>query len=135
MRIKALIFSRVTQKIFLKQVTLLASALYSEKVLSNSKSLASIPTKEVDQHKLHEAVQLAKKELRKANVKNLVCAALKSASTNIRDVAKIVGAALLPLSIAGTISLPITPLFYAAAALIVFDIGVNTYCRKRISDE
>ena len=120
--------NEVNETDLINQVSNLAADLYSWKVLSRSKSIAEPPLNEVDQSKLAQASDLAKNEIFKPFVKEALCAALKATSNNIRDVARVVAATLLPLSIAGTISLPATPLAFAAAAVILFDIGVAAFC-------
>jgi hypothetical protein len=57
-----------------------------------------------------------------------ICEALKSVNDDAKDLAKIVCAALIPLSIAGTIALPLTPLICLGVGLVVWRAGTNGFC-------
>lgn len=61
-------------------------------------------------------------------VKSKICAGIKSATNNVKEIAKIVLASLLPLSLAGTIAVPLTPMLLAAVILTVLDSGIAAYC-------
>ena len=116
---------------FLNQVENLAAELYAAQTLSKSSSMAKPPPVGIDREAISEAMDAAEAELTKAFVKKRLCAALRSTSSNIRDTAKVVAAALMPLSLTGVIALPLTPIAFAAAAVIVFDMGVATYCAEQ----
>ncbi|VAX12461.1 hypothetical protein MNBD_GAMMA24-331 [hydrothermal vent metagenome] len=113
---------------FLNQVENLAIELYAAQALSKSSSMAKPPPVGIDRDAISDAREAAEAELAKTSVRQTLCAALRSTSNNIRDVTKVVAAALLPLSQAGVIALPLTPIAFAAVAVIVFDIGVAAYC-------
>ncbi len=57
-----------------------------------------------------------------------LCPALRSVSDDIRDVAKIVSAAMLPLALVPGSVIPLSPLVFAAVALVLVRAGVNSIC-------
>jgi hypothetical protein len=57
-----------------------------------------------------------------------ICEALKSVNEDTKDLAKIVCTALVSLSIAGTIVLPVTPLLCAGVGLVAWRAGTNGFC-------
>lgn len=112
----------------INQTVNLASDLYAWRVAASGKSMAQPPPLGVDQDALEKVEAIARRELQQQKVKSALCAVLRSTRDDLRSVAQVVAAALLPLTLAGTISLPATPLALAAAALIVFNAGVARYC-------
>lgn len=113
---------------------MLAADLYAWKVAARARSMIEPPPGEVDPNDLAKVEQRVRQELAKQAVKAALCAALKSATNNIRGVSQVVVATLLPLALAGTISVPLTPLALAAAAVIVFDAGVAAFCSDEWSN-
>jgi hypothetical protein len=77
---------------------------------------------------LDEALKKAEAELKKSPVKQAVCAAAMSGSADLKDLTKLVGAALLPLMLTGAVSLPLTPLALAAVGIVLFRMSVASYC-------
>jgi hypothetical protein len=57
-----------------------------------------------------------------------ICEALKSVNEDVKDLAKILCAALVPLSLAGTLTLPLTPLLFLGIGLVVWRAGTNGFC-------
>ena len=57
-----------------------------------------------------------------------ICEALKSVNEDAKDLAKIVCAALIPLSLAGTIALPLTPIVCVGVGLVVWRAGTSGFC-------
>jgi hypothetical protein len=66
----------------------------------------------------------------KSGLKAFICPLLRSTSHDISEIAKVVAASLLPLSLAHTIDLPLNPLIYAAIALLIFNSGVAAFCSE-----
>jgi len=66
--------------------------------------------------------------LQKKAAKRAVCVALGSGSDDLKDVTKTVGAALLPLAVTSVVTLPLVPVAFAAAGVVVFRMGVAAYC-------
>jgi hypothetical protein len=61
-------------------------------------------------------------------VKEQICAALRSVSDDIKDIAKLVGAAVLSLMAAGVISVVATPVAVAGFVIMVIRAGVSAFC-------
>ena len=121
----------INEQDLLNQAALIAADLYAERVLSGASSFSEIPCDEVagvDVRKVDETVTSVKKELENIQARKAICAALESAKNDVRDVAKVVGAALLPLSLSGVVAIPLTPLAFGVAGLIVFSAGVSVFC-------
>ncbi len=57
-----------------------------------------------------------------------ICAALKSGVDDVFSIAKVVIPILLPLSMAGTITVPPDTLSYATIALVISKMDVATLC-------
>ena len=113
----------------LNQASLLAADLYAKKVYSKSSALIEFPDQEGDPDELPASFSAVERELaNNETAKKVICAALISVRNDIREVTKVVGAALLPLAISGVVAVPITPMAFAFAGLIVFNIGVSTFC-------
>jgi hypothetical protein len=122
---------QMNEKDLLHQAVLLAANLYAEEMLSKSSSLSKTSHKGIDSHEFKQSVKSVKKELENnAQARKAVCAALGSVKYDIREVTKVVGGVLLPLSLSGVIAIPITPLAFAVAGLIVFDAGVSAFCSE-----
>lgn len=66
--------------------------------------------------------------LQQPSIKERLCPALRSVSDDIRDVAKIVSAAMLPLALVPGSVIPLSPLVFAAVALVIVRAGVNSIC-------
>jgi hypothetical protein len=67
-------------------------------------------------------------ELRKS-----LCAGLKGAANDLTDVAKNLTYVLVPLSLAGTVNVPLDPALYAMLAFIVVKFGINAICSGEAS--
>lgn len=121
----------INEKELLEQAALLAANLYAEEMLSNASSLSKTPHEGIDSQEFKNSVNSVEKELKKnAPARKAICAALGSVKNDIREVTKVVGAALLPLAITGVIAIPITPLAFAVAGVIVFDAGISAFCAE-----
>ena len=78
---------------------------------------------------LEETERAAENQLQHNNeVRNRIREALKTSSEDLREMTKVIGAALLPLMITGAIALTRHPLGIAVAALIVYRAGISAYC-------
>ncbi|HEX6387196.1 MAG TPA: hypothetical protein VF177_21220 [Anaerolineae bacterium] len=118
------------QGAFLERVSTLALRLYSAQALSSGHSFAENLPDNIDEQAARQAAAQAESEMEKQSVKKVVCAALKSTGDDLGEIAKVVGAALLPLVVTGAITLPVTPLAFAFAALFVYRAGVSAYCAR-----
>lgn len=127
--------SRINEKEFLNQVILLSVDIYAFNIIHESYSLTENIPESIDKIEVDKAIVLVRSELKKTSVKKKLCEALKSAKLDIREVSKIVGASLLPMSLSGIISLPITPLVFAVAGVLIFDAGISVYCSEFNSEK
>lgn len=57
-----------------------------------------------------------------------ICEALKSVNNDAKDIAKIVCAALIPLSVSGVIALPLTPIVCFGVGLVIRRAGTSGFC-------
>jgi hypothetical protein len=64
-----------------------------------------------------------------SGVRQRICAALTSGTGDAFDVGKILVPVLVPLSLAGTIAVPLTPIVTAAIALVIARMGVAAFCK------
>jgi hypothetical protein len=65
----------------------------------------------------------ARKDIRQA-----LCPALKSASNDAFEIAKITTPILVPLALVGTIAIPLNPLLFAIIALVIARMGIASLC-------
>jgi len=108
----------------------LAPKLYFWRIATNTHSMtmSQRPPAGIEPSDVEKAEALAERQLKDSVVKKQVCGALKSVSNDLSEITKIVATALISLSTAGVITLPMTPLAFAAAGLVVFRSGVAAYC-------
>jgi hypothetical protein len=128
--------NKFNQEELLEQAALLATDLYADQMLSNSSSLLKTSRQVKETPEFKQIVLAVEKELKK-NVltKKAICAVLGSAKNDIREVTKIVGAAILPLALSGVIVIPITPFAFAVAGLFVFNAGITAFCSGFLKNE
>ena len=69
--------------------------------------------------------------LRDSRVLSVLCPALKSLSADMRSSLKALIKLLLPLSIAGVIAIPVDPYAYAALAVVVSSVALDTICSQQ----
>lgn len=78
----------------------------------------------ITQNEIKKAEALIKKN----DIRDYICAALKSGADDVFSIAKVIIPILLPLSMAGTITVPPDTLSYAAIALVVSKMGIAALC-------
>jgi hypothetical protein len=79
-----------------------------------------------------EATRVAKAVLvQQPIIRERICASLTSIADDSKDTAKIVIAALLPVSLAGTIALPLTPILVVGILLIMTRAGIRAFCPQQ----
>jgi hypothetical protein len=116
------------QRELLEQAGALALRLNATQILSSGKGMAQLISLGLEPRAVEETQRAAKTQLQDDRVRERICEALKTSSEDLREMAKVIGAALLPLMITGVIALPATPLGIAVAALIVYRAGISAYC-------
>lgn len=68
--------------------------------------------------------------IQQPNVRQRLCAALLSGTGDAFDIGKTLVPILIPLSLAGTIAVPVTPVVVAAVALTIARMGVGAFCTE-----
>jgi hypothetical protein len=63
------------------------------------------------------------------DVRHRLCAALASGTGDMFDIGKTLVPVLIPLSLAGAIAVPVTPIVIAAIALVIARMGVGAFCK------
>jgi hypothetical protein len=84
---------------------------------------AEVPSEEIERAKAH-----AQDLIKQPSVIERLCPALRYASDELGEVAKIVGAAMIPLTVGPQAVLPLTPLAFGALAVVVVRAGVRSLC-------
>jgi len=88
------------------------------------------PIIEITLFQQEPASEQAKKLVAKKEIKKYLCAALKSVSDDVFEISKVITPILLSLSIAGTISIPLSPLLYASMAILISKMGIAMLCAE-----
>jgi hypothetical protein len=70
----------------------------------------------------------AEKLVSRKDIRQHLCPALQTVADDAFDLAKVVTPILVPMVLAGTISIPPNPLFFAAIALAIAGMGVAALC-------
>ncbi len=70
----------------------------------------------------------AKEIIKKKKVRASLCSALKTASNDTFEIAKIITPILIGLGAAGTISIPLLPVLFAALAFTIARLGISSVC-------
>jgi hypothetical protein len=77
---------------------------------------------------IRNALVDAQELLKRLEIRQHICPSLKVLSDDAKDYAKVIAAAILPISIAGTIPIPLNPLLFAALAVVIARMGIKTFC-------
>lgn len=70
----------------------------------------------------------AEKLVSRKDIRQHLCPALQTVADDAFDIAKVVTPILVPMVLAGTISIPLNPLFFATIALVIARMGVASLC-------
>jgi hypothetical protein len=81
------------------------------------------------------ALASAKDAAGSLSLRQLLCPSLRTTADDLREVAKVVGAAMLPLSFVPGTQFALTPLVAAAVAVVVFRAGTAAFCRGCRNDD
>jgi hypothetical protein len=75
-------------------------------------------------------LHLASKEVLEGipGIKKRICAALASATDDLKSITNVVFGVLFPLKVGGQLTLPITPLVIASISVMIFSAGVKYFC-------
>ncbi len=74
----------------------------------------------------------AKDLVRRRDIREYLCPALRSASNDVWEVAKVATPILYSLATAGTVSIPRDPVLFAAAAIVIVRMGIASLCADHI---
>ena len=75
---------------------------------------------ETEKEEFDDAIEKSAELVKKKSVIEKICPALKSISGDLKEVAKVVTASLLPLSMIANPIVPLSPLIYGGISVIVF---------------
>jgi len=73
-------------------------------------------------------LEQSKERIEDKSIKARLCAALKSTTNDLIEIAKVVIAVLLPLSLAPHLLIPTIPIIYAGISLVIYNAGVKSLC-------
>lgn len=73
-------------------------------------------------------------------LRTMLCAGLATVTEDLTDIAKNVTYILVPLSLAGTVAVPLDPALFAMLAFVIWRAGVSAICtksspRRKIDDD
>jgi hypothetical protein len=73
-------------------------------------------------------IEDAQKLVAQKKVKHRICPALQKITDDVFEITKVIVPILVPLSIAGTIAIPLNPVFFASIAIVLCRCGIASYC-------
>jgi len=119
------------------EVVILSNEIFLQQALNGGKN--SIPEADANNNlnrnkisKYDELIKYAKTLLEQnKDIKSSLCAALKSASNDLTEIAKIVAATLIPLAIGNNTSIQLDSYIFAGISVVVFNAGINTLCNEK----
>jgi hypothetical protein len=77
---------------------------------------------------LAETGQQAEALLQRQDVRAQLCPALNRVADDAFEIGKTLTPVLISLALAGSIAIPLTPLFVAVSAILIARIGISTLC-------
>jgi hypothetical protein len=116
---------------FIGKVEEIALILYARDVLRGGKAALPSNTEVIPGVKAEDvsaAMEQSRWLLAKTEIRNRICPGLLSVSDDIKEVSKVVGAAMFPLSLIPASTIPLTPLVVAAIAIVILRAGIQTVC-------
>lgn len=96
--------------------------LYEESIKKN------LTLREIRKKIKNISTQIASDVLKRKNVRERLCPALKSVTDDVFDISKSVTPVLTGCVVSGVISIPLTPVIFAAVAVVIVRMGVATLC-------
>ena len=134
----------LNEREFIEKVVDAALGLQLEEALAGS--LAALATQDSEEkvydaqgnplgqkQEVSKAIVSAEEALQKPDFKQKICPALLSASDDIKDIAKIISAVLLPMALTPQAVIPLSPLAFAAVALVASRAGIQSLCHDHKS--
>ena len=98
------------------------------------KNTTSIPDQDIDPDVLRDPsgarlkIEIAKKEIRKHNLKKYLCPVLQQFSGDVMEIMKTITPILFAISSAKVIELPFNHLIYAGIAILISRSGIASFC-------
>lgn len=115
------LYKKLTEKKrLLKTLKNLDMGIYKESVGKNLNEIKKI----LKNYSIQEASNLLAKE----DIRKRVCPALKSATDDVFVISKAVTPVLVGCVVAGTISIPLNPVLFAAIAVVIARMGISALC-------
>ena len=97
-------------------------------------ALPNDPDSEVDEGDssatVEGALEASEEQIKKFDLRKILCAYLTTSSSDLTSVTKIVVAVLLPLSLSKQIDLTVTPLVCSAISITIFNGTVKAFCSE-----
>jgi hypothetical protein len=82
----------------------------------------------LEKHLAQISIQKAQVFLARRDIRDYLCPALQTAVDDAFEIAKIITPILFGLVIAGTLSIPLVPIFFASISLLVSRMGIASLC-------
>jgi hypothetical protein len=128
--------SNQQQDAFIAQAEDIAVLLYAQEVLSSGRPALPpdaevIPGIKADD--VNTAMERSTSLLGRADIRQRICPGLLSINDDIKEICKVVGAVLFPLSLVPASTIPLSPLVVAAIAVMVLRAGIKTICHSKTS--
>ncbi|MEO0987967.1 MAG: hypothetical protein AAFY20_20865 [Cyanobacteria bacterium J06639_14] len=79
---------------------------------------------------VYHSEQAAKRLIQWDDIRNNLCPSLQGLSDDVFDVTNTAISILAPLSIAGTLAIPLQPMLWGWIALIISRVGIRNFCRN-----
>jgi hypothetical protein len=83
---------------------------------------------ETEKSEESQGIEDAQKLVAQKKVKHRICPALQKITDDVFEITKVIVPILVPLSIAGTIAIPLNPVFFASIAIVLCRCGIASYC-------
>ena len=109
--------------------TIIKSCLSNEDLLSKELGEEIEASPEEFELATNESIRI----LHDRGIKKHICAMLKSVTDDTFEVSKILISVLLPLSISGTVLIPINPIIYGFISIVISRMGIALYCKNPAS--
>jgi hypothetical protein len=114
----------IDPEVFQAEVVNRAAELYADLLRSDALGARRKKSNDKQVDLMHEAADL----LQRPTVRQQLCRPLRSVSEDIREVAKVVGAALLPLSLTPAAVIPVSAVLFGAVAVMIVRAGISSVC-------
>ncbi|NEP20061.1 MAG: hypothetical protein F6J97_24765 [Leptolyngbya sp. SIO4C1] len=101
------------------------SSSASEEVIEREKTKIA----ETSAITVYDSEQVAKRLIQWKDIKDNLCPSLQGLSDDVFEITNTAISILAPLSIAGTLAIPLQPMLWGWIALIISRVGIRNFCR------